>query len=697
MSWFDDYVTRVYNIRRIIAILKRQPRSSLALVFAFALIALVQWLLGQGELLEKLPLLKESPVLGYPLAAICFGWAVWRIWKEAQPPALPGDRDRPNAIKGPLPFGPDDAELFCRLGRERDLAELLGRVNDPQQGLIVISGESGAGKTSLLRAGLVASLKAKGHKVTYWEATPRDPFSGLAHALGSPQMLTPQALYNALKQEDHCVILDQFEQMDAGTHPQIFAFLKRVLVAKPPHPFTVVVGFRREYTADWIDETGDFTNRLSLKNFQPNQAMDVMAVLAEAAQFTIHEDLLADLLRTTSDKNERIPPVEIGIAMLVLCELADSLPQREVRLKDYRFAGMSAGLLTDYLRARFEELPEEDHGELLKALLRLIETDSQKRLANGLPLAALHRGVNLPLARLQRYLDLFASRQVRALEIIEFEGVRHYRLPHERMVPALRRLSGQLLAEEAKLLDDFNAAFRAWRQNPRSRYLLSSGELRRLGRYWHDLSLGENRTQKQKYYQKSLQRRLLWRCNSILMTVAVVWLIGLGYQEYKAEMFKERISSWDLPGDLYERQSQLETLILDADVRDLSWMKGFQNELVIESGRLNTIQDFVSGRLRTLKLRLRGSRISSLAGLDKLTQLQSLQIRLNASLLATLEKITLPVSVQTLNIFGEGRIDDLTFLTHNATLTQLTLKNTVVASLQGMPISVKKLTLDLNQ
>lgn len=200
MSWLDGSIAQSYNRRRIIAILKRQPRSSLALIFALALIALLQWLPGQEYLLKLFPLVGQAAVVSYPLAVVCFTWAVWRIWKEAQPPALPDDRDRPNAIKGPLPFGPNDAELFCCMGREWELAELLGRVNDPQKGLIVVSGESGADKTSLFRAGLVASLKGKEQKVTYWEAIPPEPLVGLRHALVCAPISTSQAFYNTLIQ-----------------------------------------------------------------------------------------------------------------------------------------------------------------------------------------------------------------------------------------------------------------------------------------------------------------------------------------------------------------------------------------------------------------------------------------------------------------------------------------------------------------
>ena len=48
---------------------------------------------------------------------------------------------------------PEDAPLFRRLCREDELAKLLGHTLDDQVSLVVMMGESGAGKTSGLATG----------------------------------------------------------------------------------------------------------------------------------------------------------------------------------------------------------------------------------------------------------------------------------------------------------------------------------------------------------------------------------------------------------------------------------------------------------------------------------------------------------------------------------------------------------------
>jgi WD40 repeat protein/transcriptional regulator with XRE-family HTH domain len=100
--------------------------------------------------------------------------------------------------RGLLPFGESDAEVFY--GRERLAAELAVKVaaRAGGGGLVVVTGASGSGKSSLLRAGLLPIL-ARGRQVPGSERWPRvvmtptkEPLTELAArlaALGGPDAL----------------------------------------------------------------------------------------------------------------------------------------------------------------------------------------------------------------------------------------------------------------------------------------------------------------------------------------------------------------------------------------------------------------------------------------------------------------------------------------------------------------------------
>jgi predicted ATPase len=93
--------------------------------------------------------------------------------------------------RGLLPFDESDAEVFY--GRERLAAELAVKLaaRVTRGGLVVITGASGAGKSSLLRAGLLPIL-ARGQQVQGSDSWPRivmtptkDPFTELAARLAA--------------------------------------------------------------------------------------------------------------------------------------------------------------------------------------------------------------------------------------------------------------------------------------------------------------------------------------------------------------------------------------------------------------------------------------------------------------------------------------------------------------------------------
>ncbi|HEV3292117.1 MAG TPA: AAA family ATPase, partial [Streptosporangiaceae bacterium] len=122
--------------------------------------------------------------------------------REGRAPGGVGDRVAPRLrgcpYRGLLPFGESDAEVFY--GRERLAAELAVKLaaRAGRGGMVVVTGASGAGKSSLLRAGLLPIL-ARGQQIPgsdRWSRivmTPtKDPLTELAArlaAVGGPDAL----------------------------------------------------------------------------------------------------------------------------------------------------------------------------------------------------------------------------------------------------------------------------------------------------------------------------------------------------------------------------------------------------------------------------------------------------------------------------------------------------------------------------
>src|SRR3569833_3462742 len=88
----------------------------------------------------------------------------------------------------PLPLGPfrgfvafDEAAADVFFGRAAETDALLERLDSEGNGVVAVTGESGVGKTSLVRAGLAVALGKRGVPVLY-VASPSDLDAGLAHA-----------------------------------------------------------------------------------------------------------------------------------------------------------------------------------------------------------------------------------------------------------------------------------------------------------------------------------------------------------------------------------------------------------------------------------------------------------------------------------------------------------------------------------
>lgn len=177
-------------------------------------------------------------------------WAVARIWAQATPRAAEVAAAKPSAIKGPMAFGQADGELFQRLQRQSEIERLLSFVLDDQVGLVAVTGESGAGKTSLLRAGLSHALQSRDIPLVYWEARPSQPLQRLLDSVNANLAPPGEKRFDSLESllragelvDQPCVIvLDQFEQLRPANsdHRPIFELLKHFgKEATPPHRVT---------------------------------------------------------------------------------------------------------------------------------------------------------------------------------------------------------------------------------------------------------------------------------------------------------------------------------------------------------------------------------------------------------------------------------------------------------------------------
>jgi Leucine-rich repeat (LRR) protein len=648
-------------------------------------------------------------------------YAAFKIFRLVYVPDLPPPQDRPSAIKGPMAFTEDDGALFRKLGRENDLQKLLGLILDNQVVMVIVRGASGAGKTSLLRAGLTHILAEKGVKYHYWEAAPTEPDKWLLHAIqetwpdGGAKPSSLDELVNpsdGLGRQAHVIVLDQFEQL-RGSKP-IFRLMRKIArEAKPPHRITWVIAFRREFSADWMDFVSPEQERgfrppqdLSLRLFTAEQAREVIGQLVNESNLSIEQSVVDNLVEAATREGE-VSPVDIGIGLLVLAELSERQSGRTVTIRDYQFAGGAEGLLTQYISRCLELFAKEDKETILKAMLALRNPETSERIAEGLTIDELAKEAGAEARLLKPLLDRLAQRDARLLEIVTTPGQSpaQYRLPHERLIPALYRLTGKLLAEVDQARLKFENAFLAWQKNgERSHYLMKGNDLRLVERFETKIPWGANAQEKQSFLGRSKRRRRFVKAARVAGGLALI-MAGLQYQRSEDRRF---LRESGYPPMLYDSQRQLKKLALTEplDLERFTWLSSNSiKELELRAAlSSNSIAGLVllsrCNSLKTLTLDISRSQVSNLEPLARLSNLTQLTLDISRNNGINLEPLAKLSNLTRLTLdLTSSRVSNLEPLAKLSNLTQLTLSlsRSEVGDLEPLAKlgNLTQLTLDL--
>jgi hypothetical protein len=626
------------------------------------------------------------------LAGLLVLWAGLRLWKVLTPGIDTQDVIRPSALKGPIAFGPHDADLFRRLGRETETATLLDWILDNRVGLIILMGESGAGKTSLLRAGLSTLLAKQDPPIDYhyWEAVPEQSSAGFLKAVKAEWTATaeapvPQKIGDLDKSGQgvgrRVVVLDQLEQLSPAKqeHQPIFRLLRNATKAAPPHRITYIVAFRRDYAPVWLDFqydqlAGHAPIMMSLRLFNERQSKEIMAIIADRAKFTVDIALVGNLIASMKNDESRISPVDIGITLLALNERALSKPDRHLDKGDYYIAGGATGLLAEYISSRLDRYRPDERSNIVQAMLELADLVSDQRLAEGLLPEELANKVRLPAAAMKRYLNDLASPQVRLLEFLPPSGA--YRLSHERLIPALRMLGGVVLAEADQASRMFNRAYSDWVAGRRKRKLLLGGRhLRDVMKYRGQLHWAADRDDREMFLRQSLARRTT-RLMTASVVAAILLMAGyLGWEQFNVMQYRRDLGAWRLPVALID-SSQLDSVTIISDrLTHLRWLRCSFRELTLKTPKVDDLEALRDCRnLVSLTLDLRGATIRSLDALKDLKGLTSLTLNLGYSGVSSLDPLKDLKSLTTLTLdVSESLVGSLDPLKDLKGLTTLTL------------------------
>jgi len=516
--------------------------------------------------------------------------------KETAAPAFPGR----TALKGLRPFDKDDAELFQRLQRERELHDCLVALTDREFRLGILFGESGCGKTSFVQAGLWPMLPqfSATHFPVYVKFSELDPLVSLRHALreqlpqhfaenvaqpswlqaGMPALQSGDdseiitMLTHAARTLDKTLVLffDQFEQFflhfaKAEQRQPFIAALKAWYQHTPNLPVKILFSLRQDYYGHHYELQQALRYSLGpqdsfpLRKFSPKQAVEIFQVIAETAALSFDRSFVEEMTaRDLAAKEDGlISPVDIQI----LTWMASGQEDAALNRTSFQKMGGVEGLLENYVKRSLDALATKaEQQTALKVLLALIDLEHNLRagaLSAERIKEKLSADASLNAEGIERAIHWLASNKVRLITPVSRDETFGYELAHERLIQPLRRLTNKELSEvdQANLLLERRA--NEWLGNNRdSRYLLNWRELRRVHKQRAYLTWGQRAKEKQALLQRS-KRHLGVRAGATTLVVVLLVALSLGW----AMLEKTRAQR-----ELVARRQQLMQLLQRTDI-----------------------------------------------------------------------------------------------------------------------------------
>jgi hypothetical protein len=287
-----------------------------------------------------------------------------RLWEER--------RKQPRAAFRSLsPF--EEQDELPGQDRKQQARSIAVRIVNDDFRFGIVCGDSGAGKTSLLRSEVMRQIRANGLEPVYLRSPRRLAGTASANATGCERLA---AELDAFAQERipaaNCVlILDQFEEWFVEyREPEARALLGRFIaqLTKRVPPVRVVCAVRREFLMDFHDLAAELpdptqpNNTFRVRNFTVAQAVDAVQQCALADGIAAEEAFAAALADDLADNGEVRPP-ELQIVCTHLAESGSLSSSR------YQAEGGTAGILAHHIKNALESCREPDLGaKLLRSL-----------------------------------------------------------------------------------------------------------------------------------------------------------------------------------------------------------------------------------------------------------------------------------------------------------------------------------------
>ena len=422
---------------------------------------------------------------------------------------------RGNPYKGLLTYQLRDAALF--FGRSNAIRETLDRLS--QGALTVLHSESGAGKSSLIQAGVMPRLIGAGHLPLYLRPYQAEPDLAIKRAVINDLSVTPLLATAPLRDfltqvstvlGEKCrlyVFLDQFEELFTQQPEAARAeFVTQLADCLDDSALNVrwVLSMRTEFFGNLAGFrpriSNPFANDFRLDRMTRDEAREAVVEPAKQRAVVYEEGVVDKMLSELSQTGEIAPP-ELQI---VCAALYDELPERQtvevatLSRALYDGQGGALGILRDHLsRVLTRDIPVDRQTAARRLMEALISADGRRIIRSRSNVLSELAPLGITSATFDSLVtQLVDSRLLRVLEPNMEHPEPGYELMHDYLIgqitvdPAVqaRKAAQEILEQETEnyrryktLLNDDKLAILAPREKeltltPDSRALLEKSQ-----------------------------------------------------------------------------------------------------------------------------------------------------------------------------------------------------------------------------
>lgn len=281
---------------------------------------------------------------------------------------LPRMDESESPYKGLQSFDEKDAHLFY--GRERVVQALRERAARSDARLIVITGPSGTGKSSVIKAGLLPQLRAAGLHILPVLRPGEHPVAALEKALdGAPAgaVLCIDQMEELVTRCSEAEQRQRFQQRLADALDGPGALAKLVITVRSDFEPQFIQG---PLKAHWI------AARFTVPPFSAAELRDVIEMPALQASMIFDPPKLVDqMIDEVVQSAGALPLLSYALRELYLAYQRRGGNDRALTQADYDALGGVAGALTKKADALYEGLGQAEQGTMRRIMLRMVSLD----------------------------------------------------------------------------------------------------------------------------------------------------------------------------------------------------------------------------------------------------------------------------------------------------------------------------------